>query len=1271
MNFSIAMWNAKIPAFARAAARLPDDRFLIRSLNELDDEKCRSEFFAWTEANADVLLVYRTKGDVWTELEAPVRSLSGKVKTLSVGRDPEDWALSNQPPALLARLQEYVAYDGDENTFSMLRLIMKELGGRDIEVPPPVKIPWDGIWFPGAGMTFRDLGGFLGWAVPSGNFEDGAATVGIYFYRSCWASGNTAHVEALICELRRRGCNAVPVFSMGSFAGIRDGARHPREIFSSCFMKDGRSAVDAVLDLESFFLGDREHPGVEICRILGVPVLNGIVSYRQSRRQWLANPQGIARSLPMTVCGPEFDGVAEPLVVAAVRKDSLNGVEFEQYEAIPDRVSRAVDRLLGWARLGRKPPPQRKIAFILHSNPCASAEATVGGGAKLDTLESVARILRAMKRAGYRVKAPKNGKALINKIVERKALSEFRWTSSAEIVRKGGALDLLEKERYSRWFDKLDESVRRKVADAWGNPPGEEKDGIPAAMIHEGRIIVSGISLGNAVVCVQPKRGCAGARCDGRVCKILHDPTVPPTHQYIATYRWIEEEFKADCIVHVGTHGNLEFLPGKSVGLSGSCFPDICLGGVPHLYIYNADNPPEGVVAKRRSLAVLVDHMQTPMDGAGTYNELAEIERLLEEHQKASLQDRARAHFIEHKVVELARKCGLMDEFRELRRNEDGHFEFDELSGLLHGKIFQLKNSRIPKGMHVFGKIPDGRKRAEMIYSIMRHSTEGGKSFRHDLAAALGHDFEALLTGSKDSPEKHAAVDEIDKTGRKIVSMILAEKTPRTRRDKACLAAVGAHVPKIRDIGRRIAESKEIEALLEGFDARYIPSGPAGLITRGRDDVLPTGRNFYSLDPRSVPSRSAFEIGKRLNTALLAKFAEGGGRMPENIAFYWMANDIMWSDGEVMSQILDLIGCEPEWDSAGRVSGFNIVAAENLPRPRIDVTVRVSGITRDNFPSCVELVDEAIQAVAGLDEPPEINMIRKHALDFVGGDAARLREEEAFRQATFRIFAAQPGSYQAGVQLAVYASAWKDQKDLADIFLYWNGYAYGKGHYGVKAHDKLRQNLKTVDMTYNKTASDESDLFGCCCYFGTQGGMTAAARSITGREVPGYYGDTREPVSVDVRTLEQEIQRVARTKLLNPKWIEGMKRHGYKGAGDISKGIGRVYGWEASANAVADWIFDGITDTFVLDGQMKAWFQENNKWALEEISRRLVEAHERGLWQTDEERWESLKEACLEIEGWMEEDCGEFASEVQGSGIDIISTADVAAWKSRMEEALK
>ncbi|OGV47749.1 MAG: hypothetical protein A2X49_11970 [Lentisphaerae bacterium GWF2_52_8] len=1275
MKIGCAMWRgARTGEFAVAASKLNDVEFVIVPASAMEDMEAREKFLSWLHTEADGLLIHHSQGALWTEMEEAVKSFGSSRPVISLGRAPDDWKWSNQPVSTLALAQDYLNNDGPENSRLLLELCAKAFSGLPLDsMPPPQDLPWDGIYTGKGGAVFKNYRDFLPWALEKNIFNPALPSVGILFYRSAWLAGNTEHIDALVLALRQHGSNAIPVFSSTASVDLNGRARGHARLFEDCFMENGKAIIHAGFNLRGFFLGNSSEPGVDILGKLGVPFLNGMISYRMSEEEWRANPQGVSKMVSMLVCGPEFDGVTEPLLVAAVGKRKLCGVETDFYIPIPERIEKAAARLAAWAALSSKPKSERRIAFILHNSPCASAEATVGSGSKLDTLESLARILARMRGEGYDVEVPDDGRSLIDEIMRRKAISEFRWTSAEEIVLKGGTLDLIDAARYAEWFKSFPEELRSRMEDVWGAPPGETKDGVPAAMLHEGRILVTGLRLGNALVCVQPKRGCAGARCDGQVCKILHDPNLPPPHQYVATYKWLQEEFGADCLVHVGTHGNLEFLPGKAIGLSDSCFPDICVGSMPHLYIYNADNPPEGVIAKRRGLATLVDHMQTLMTDAGLYGNLEEIERLLGEWRRAGESgDRSRAHQAEHRIYELASEARLLDELAGAKCARHSHdIPFGEFAETIHEKIFLLRNSRLPKGMHVFGEVPAGAERIEFIHSIMRHSTGDGCSLRELLAGSIAVKLGGLLDeGRAGHAAKTESLMRIENLSRRVIELVLSGSEAASEEESNALVAVGSQIERIRDINRRIDESGEIEALLSGFDGSYIPSGPSGLISRGRYDVLPSGRNFYSLDPKSAPSRAAFAVGKRLADALVERFRKDHGRVPACVALYWMSNDIMSSDGEVMGQILDLLGCEPCWDASGKVSGFRVLPRESLRRPRIDVSVRVSGITRDNFPCRIELIDEAVQAVASLDEAPEINFVRAHVLNRLAELGAGSGDSAAMRDASYRIFAARPGSFQAGVQFAVYSSAWSKEKDLAEIFLQWNGYAYGKGVYGVPAVRQLHHSLKSVELTYNKTASDETDLLGCCCYFGTHGGMSAAANAASGRETPAYYGDTREPMAPAVRTLSEEINRVVRTKLLNPKWIEGMKAHGYKGAGDIAKRIGRVYGWDAAAGAVDDWVFDSITDEFVIKDENRAWFQEHNKWAFEEIGRRMIEALERGLWRTSEERAEKLRSSYLETEGWMEDELGEFSSEVQGGSIDVMPAGGIAAWRKSLDSSL-
>jgi cobaltochelatase CobN len=1263
MKLVAIMWSSYLPLLKTAAADLGIEvaGYSNKQLNsrpEMMDAVLRDL------AAADLALFYRTSDDFWEELESRVKDAEVVTPRVVVGPDPSYWAFSTVGMNVAATAHQYVLHNGRVNLRNLLRFLSARVFGVEETYALPEDVPWEGIFHPEMEREFSSVSEYLA-EYERRRGGPPRQYAGVLYSRSSWIAGNLDVERALISSLENAGVGVIPVFyysikdtGLGNLSGV--------EAIEKFMFEDGRLAVDAIVKLSSFFLANARGPfqetqapgGVALLKRLNVPLLCPVISYQKTEEEWEADPQGLGSQVSWSIAMPEFEGAIEPVIIGATA--GFKAGEDEAYLAIRERADKLVARLLRWLELRKKPNSEKRVAFILNNNPCAAVEATVGGGAHLDTLESVARVLAAMRDAGYSVDVPASGKAIIDEIMGRKAISEFRWTPVEEIVSKGGAIARVSTDLYSQWFQELPARTRERLTGAWGNPPGEPKDGIPAAMVFENQIVVTGVRYGNALVAVQPKRGCAGARCDGQVCKILHDPDVPPPHQYVATYKWISREFRADAIVHVGTHGNLEFLPGKSTGLSSACLPDIGIDTLPHLYIYNADNPPEGAIAKRRSYATLVDHMQTVMIPGELYGDLEQLEKLLEEYARYKSVEPGKAHSIAHMIAERVKSLNLLDGQEEIT-----HQNVERQVQTIHEKLSLLKGTYIPKGMHIFGSRPEGESLADFLYAILRFET-GPDSLRGCVAACLER--ERGLTGD-------ALKEETDRTARAAVREAIATGTsltlalaPGRHLDPAEEAALEAIDRKMQELRGRVAESGEIEALLNGFRGGYIEAGPSGLITRGRGDVLPTGRNFYTLDPGKIPSLAAWAIGQDLARKTVDKHRAEEGNYPENIAFYWQCTDIMWADGEGMAQMLYLIGVRPVWQANGRVRSFEVIPLPELGRPRIDITVRVSGITRDNFPNTIDFLDEAVQAVARLDEPVEENFVRKHSLERMGDHCQR--DADAWRQATYRIFASMPGTYQAGTQLAVYASAWKTDQDLSDVFLYWNGYAYGKGVFGTPAHSHLQASLKSVDVTFNKTATDEYDLTGCCCYFGTHGGLVNAARVVSGNEIKNYYGDTRDQGEVSVRTLTEEIRRIARAKILNPAWIAGMKEHGYKGAAEISKRVGRLYGWQATAKAVDGSVFDDAARTFMMNEENRRFFEENNPWALEEMARRLIEAAERGLWTPAPDVREALKNIYVEIEGWIEERMGDVEGEFQGGSIDIVTSEEVESWKKRMQEVL-
>lgn len=1189
---------------------------------------------------ADLLLLNETASDtVWKEINEYLKDCTKPM--IYVGGEAALHVKNPEQAKWISACNAYYTYGGTDNMLNMFRWICAEALGENVSYAEVNRIPWDAIFSPDSEKLYEAPENFL-----ADYPQNEKGTIALVISRSAWVSKDMDVEYALIREMQSVGFTVLPIFTY-AMADKNIGAYGVEAAIEKfCFTKDGKPCIDGMIRLAGMF---QHGASSAVMEKLACPVIKPICSYNMTVDEWKENEDGTIADVAWSIALPELDGAIEPMFIGAQEKQG----EAERRVPVESRVRKLVRRLEKWVTLKKKDNKDKKVVFMLNNNPCTSLEASVGGGANLDTLESVVRVMRAMEESGYYFEdMPESGEALIKKIMERKALSDFRWTTTGEIVNKGGALDLVSKEQYEQWFLELPEDLRTSMLENWGEPASE-------GMVYDGKMLVTGVQFGNTIVCAQPKRGCMGSKCDGTTCKILHDPHIPPTHQYLATYRWFENVFGADVLIHVGTHGNLEFLPGKSVALSDSCCTDACLGNLPLLYIYNADNPPEATIAKRRAMAVTVDHMQTIMVSGGLYDELEEIDGLLSKYEKTKIADATQAHLMEHLIYDEIQKNSLLS-FIDL---DDYHNRMDEIVEQCHKVLSTVKNTQIQDGMHIFGDIPKGERLEAMICSILRYEGVESKSLRGSICKLLGVELGDVLASQGRFYETYMMTGgellaEVDEILKKLIKLFLEQKEFIGQESVLgkfevvnydAVKEINSFKERVDDIAKRIAESKEIESLLAGMDGQFIPAGPAGIVTRGRDDVLPTGRNMYSLDPEMVPTKAAWEIGRRLGDALIDKFKDEEGRYPENMALYWMTTDIMWADGEGMAQLLYMLGVEPVWLPNGKVRSFRVVPLEELGRPRIDVTVKISGILRDNFQNCINLVDDAIRTVAGLDEPIDKNYIRKHTMEM-----QQENPELSFEDAIARLFGAQPGTYTAGVNLLIYSSSWENQNDIGDLFTLYNQYSYGRDRFGKEAIDVLQKNLSTVELTYDKVMSDEHDLLGCCCYFANHGGMTAAANNLSGSEIKTYYGDSRETTSVEVRTLGEEIHRVVNGKLLNPKWIEGQKRAGYQGAGDISKRVGRVYGWDATTNAVDDSIFDDITKVFVANEENRQFFMENNPWALEEMSRRLLEACDRGLWTPEDGLLEEIQDAYLELEGFLEEDMGDQTGEFQGSSIEVM-----------------
>jgi len=1134
-----------------------------------------------------------------------------------------------------------------------------------------------GFYHPDSNTYFTDFNEYLKWyenkKFNSSDDTEKYPKVGIFFSRHLILRKNLLGINSLIYELEKNDIIPVPVFSQQK--------EHSTIKCNGYSIDIGQlKNTDAIINcVSSFILNEKIIDNNEntILNIIDVPIFHAVCSTGQTEEEWRNNKQGItAMNQIYWIAQPEFNGIIEPIVIFAASANSDN--ENKEYIPIKDRIEFLIKRIKNWIKLSKIPKKERKVTILLHNNPCAGAEASVGGGNGLDTFESVVELLKMMDKEGYYIEnIPANGKSLLEEIMRKKAINEFRWTTIEEIVKKGGALFFVDKDKYQDYFNKLSEVNKKKMIENWGEFPGE-------SMVYEDKIVITGLKFGNIKVMVEPKRGCYGSRCDGEVCKILHNPEIPPTHQCYAAFKWIQEN--SDLIISIGTHGYIEFLPGKSVGLSSDCFSEIITGEIPHIYVYTSKNPNEAIIAKRRAYAVIVDHIIPFMESTELYNELSELEELIAQYNNAKqLNENNRKKILFDEIIKISNKIKL---FHRCEKHSQINIDEEKFISEIHNKIFLIRDSSINMGLHILSKTNDKTKTAKMIFTILKY--DGNlPSIRRIILEIMGYNYDEIIKGPEKIFKNKSGLEIINES-EKIALRLIENVLINNRIDEDFISAQFQEIKfKKESIEKLISilvwikdiifknlmkTEREIPQIIKSIDKKYISPGAGGLLTRNKIDVLPTGRNIFSIDPRKIPTKTAYKIGVELAEELIMKYKREENKYPEKIGMVLWSTDVYRGDGEEISQILHLIGARPVWNESGVVNDIEIIPLSELKRPRIDVIIRTSEIFRDTLPNLIELIDKAIIRIANLEEKEEENYIRKNVKaikEKLKKRNSELSEEALFRMASFRLFAAKPGTYGNGIKLIIAASAWKTIVDLGEVFLEHGGYAYGENVFGQEAYPEFAHNLEKVKIVFHKMESDETDPLGCC-YNDFQGGMTAAVRSLS-KEMPKvFWGNTKNNLNSQITELSEEIERIVRVKLLNPQWLENMKKHGYKGAQDIAHKAATLYSWDATANVVEDWIFDEVTKKYILDEEMRKFFEANNPWALEELSRRFLEAAERGLWNADPEILAELKNQYIQIEGIMEEQIDYLkGANFQGGNVNIITKDEVANWRLRSKVNIK
>jgi cobaltochelatase CobN len=1090
--------------------------------------------------------------------------------------DPELTARSTLNPHHGERLRQYLVMGGAENAAAFLAYCRHLTEGS--AAPAPARE------LPKAGL-YRDTS------------RSGRPLAAIVFYRSVLEGAQTAPIDALVDALDKRGIGTKAFY----VASLKDRA-------SVDTLQQGLAAPDVILNATSFAVasgGGADPLAAHDCPVLQV-VLSG-----SPEETWRDSSQGLsARDLAMNVVLPELDGRIMSRAIS-FKADSLwhDGTQCRivTYREVPDRVEFVADLATNWARLRRTPVAHRKVAIILANYP--NKDGRIANGVGYDTPASTVAILVAMQAAGYNVEAyPSTGNGIVQDL--QRGPTNAPRVSAREPGNDESAFPLAD---YLTHFNALPETLRTRITARWGEPTGDP-------FFSDGALHLPVRLYGNAAVAIQPARG---YNIDPK--STYHDPALLPPHGYLAFYLWLRHQFKADAVIHNGKHGNLEWLPGKANALSAECLPEVTLGPTPQLYPFIVNDPGEGTQAKRRSGAVIIDHLTPPLTRAETYGPLKDLEALVDEYYLASGLDRRRRDSLKRDILDLTKTSRL---------DQDAGFTGDEDSDLqrLDAFLCDLKEAQIRDGLHILGTSPEGRLETDLLAALTRVPRGLGEGGDQSLIRALAADFGfdgfdpltcdmgALWTGSRPDILESLTSDPWRSHGDTVERLELlaaallsgAELPPHFTATSTVLSEVDVGIrPALRACGH-----DELASLLKGLAGRFVAPGSSGAPTRGRLDVLPTGKNFYSLDNRTVPTPTAWNLGQKSAEDLLLRHFQDFGHYPKALGLSAWGTSNMRTGGDDIAQVLALIGAKPVWEpSSWRVTGYEIIPLAKLGRPRIDVTLRISGFFRDAFPAQIELLDKAIRAVGALDEDDDDNPL-----------AARMRAEAAMLAASgieaatardmagHRIFGSRPGAYGAGLQALIDEKIWTDRADLAAAYVTWGAYAYGAKAQGINDEKAFTERLKRIEAVVHNQDNREHDLLDSDDYYQFEGGMTAAVEQASGNRPRVYHNDHSRPERPVIRTLEEEVGRVMRSRVVNPKWIDGVKRHGYKGAFEIAATVDYMFAFAATTGAVRTHHFDLAYDAFLADDATRDFIRDNNSAALREIAERFREAAQRGLW---------------------------------------------------------
>ena len=1141
---------------------------------------------------------------------------------------------------------KYIIFNGEKNCYNLFLYLLNHYEIKKTVYDEPHQPPIAGIYHPRFNYL-PDLKTYI-----KEYTDRNKPTIGVVFYQRDWVTKNLSYIDRIIEIIEKKGANVLACFQAIGMSS-EDSDKDMGWFFTNYFQLDGKTVINCMLSFLVFSLcsinngrmdslecmernSDENFKRSWFFRKLGVPVIKIVNTYSEYE-DWKDSKQGLnPLDIIWSIALPEFDGDLITIPVCSrekSEKDLSTGLKITKFKPIPDRMEKAVDLALNWAKLSRISNDKKKVAIIFHNYPPRNDQIACAFG--LDSTKSVADLLKAMKEDGYIVDdIPETGDELIDMILKR-ATNDQRWNSEDDILNM--AVGNVPFEKCEDFFSYLPDENKKALEKDWGKSPGE-------VMTAKQHMIIPGIINGNVFIGLQPRRGFIEDPA-----KIYHDPDLSPPWQYLGYYKWIRDEFKADAVMHIGKHGSLEWLPGKAIGLSENCYPDIAILDLPNIYPYIINNPSEGTCAKRRSYACIIDHLIPVMNNADSYGHIAEIEVLLDDYYHIKTQDTKKMPHQQKAIWDKVIEAKLDTDLKVTQ--EQAFSNFDKFIENLHGYISEVKDTLIRDGLHILGRPPKDDSLIEMFTALTRLANGSIPSLRESITKNLCLDYEDLLANrGKFNVVLHksnaAIIDEINAKIHEILKEY--EKTafdPDTapeiannffKGEVSAIQKVLVYIGDVLKLKLSLTE-EEIDICLAALSGSFVPPGPSGAPTRGCADILPSGRNFYSIDPNAVPSRAAYKVGCKLADELLARYVDEEGHFPESIGMIIWGGGVMRTKGDDIAEIFSFLGVRPVWeDKSGRVTDIEVIPLEELKRPRIDFTIREGGL-RDAFPNIIFLINKAVEKVIELDEPDDMNFVRKHFKEtYASCMKKKIGREESRDMASARVFGSKPGTYGAGVCDLIDSQEWETDEDLANVYVTWGAYAYSEKNYGKFIPEVFKERLKNTQVVVKNEDTREYDFLDGDDFYSYQGGMIAAVRHFSGKDPQAFSCDTSDPDRIKVRTVKEEAKHIFRARILNPKWIESMKKHGFKGAGDFSRMVDVAFGWDATANTMEDWMYEALANTYALDREMQDFFNEHNKYALHNIAERLLEAVERGMWDASEEMVDELKELMMEVEGELE-----------------------------------